>query len=179
MASTAAGVSVTHSSALHDHGRQAPPPTSRYPSPQSRSSSPYTSTVLHHPNAGFPGISYAEEGTYWPSNALHSRPTIPANQHTVRRPETALHLTEMPKFVVPSSRIPRVEATTYSPPNSTTRVSFDDEDTAETKPKRRRANEAQLSLLNETYSRTMFPTTEERAEIARRINMTPRQVQIW
>lgn len=47
------------------------------------------------------------------------------------------------------------------------------------KPKRRRADPSQLRVLNEVYARTAFPSTEERADLGRQLNMTPRQVQIW
>ncbi|KAG8907438.1 hypothetical protein FRB99_004233 [Tulasnella sp. 403] len=47
------------------------------------------------------------------------------------------------------------------------------------KPKRRRADAAQLRVLHEVYARTAFPTTEERVELGKKLNMSPRQVQIW
>ncbi|KAG8925337.1 hypothetical protein FRC00_004084 [Tulasnella sp. 408] len=47
------------------------------------------------------------------------------------------------------------------------------------KPKRRRADAHQLRVLNEVYSRTAFPSTEERIDLGRRLGMSPRQVQIW
>ena len=47
------------------------------------------------------------------------------------------------------------------------------------KPKRRRADAAQLRVLNEVYARTAFPSTEERAQLGQRLGMSPRQVQIW
>jgi homeobox protein YOX1/YHP1 len=47
------------------------------------------------------------------------------------------------------------------------------------KKKRKRADAAQLEVLNETYNRTAFPSTDERAELARKLDMTPRSVQIW
>lgn len=47
------------------------------------------------------------------------------------------------------------------------------------KKKRKRADAAQLKVLNETYARTAFPSTEERAELARKLDMSPRSVQIW
>jgi homeobox protein YOX1/YHP1 len=49
----------------------------------------------------------------------------------------------------------------------------------EPRPKRRRADAAQLKILTETYARTAFPTTEERNELAKILHMSPRQVQIW
>jgi hypothetical protein len=45
--------------------------------------------------------------------------------------------------------------------------------------KRKRANAARLEFLNETYKRTAFPSTDERAELARKLDMTTRAVQIW
>jgi len=47
------------------------------------------------------------------------------------------------------------------------------------KKKRKRADAEQLRVLNEVYARTAFPSTEERAELAVKLNMTPRSVQIW
>ena len=47
------------------------------------------------------------------------------------------------------------------------------------KKKRRRASGRQLETLNSVYARTAFPTTEERHELARQLEMTPRSVQIW
>ena len=45
--------------------------------------------------------------------------------------------------------------------------------------KRKRADAAQLKVLNETYQRTAFPSTEERQDLARKLDMPPRSVQIW
>ncbi|KZV88063.1 hypothetical protein EXIGLDRAFT_723007 [Exidia glandulosa HHB12029] len=56
------------------------------------------------------------------------------------------------------------------------------DDTAATVPpkkKRRRASGRQLETLNTVYARTAFPTTEERHELARQLDMSPRSVQIW
>ena len=47
------------------------------------------------------------------------------------------------------------------------------------KKKRKRADAAQLKVLNETYARTAFPSTEERAELAKKLDMSARSVQIW
>ena len=47
------------------------------------------------------------------------------------------------------------------------------------KKKRKRADADQLRHLNEVYARTAFPSTEERHEMAAKLNMTPRSVQIW
>ncbi|PIL36206.1 transcription factor [Ganoderma sinense ZZ0214-1] len=46
------------------------------------------------------------------------------------------------------------------------------------KKKRKRADAEQLKVLNETYSRTAFPSTEERIELAKKLGMSARSVQI-
>ncbi|KIK09882.1 hypothetical protein K443DRAFT_82097 [Laccaria amethystina LaAM-08-1] len=47
------------------------------------------------------------------------------------------------------------------------------------KKKRKRADAAQLKVLNETYNRTAFPSTEERHALAKALDMSARSVQIW
>lgn len=47
------------------------------------------------------------------------------------------------------------------------------------KPKRKRATPDQLKVLNQTYERTAFPSTEERIQLAKDLGMSPRSVQIW
>lgn len=52
-------------------------------------------------------------------------------------------------------------------------------DYPQVKKKRKRADAQQLKILNEVYARTAFPTTEERLELARKLDMSARSVQIW
>ena len=47
------------------------------------------------------------------------------------------------------------------------------------KRKRERADSAQLKVLDETYSRTIFPSMEERTALANMLDMSPRSIQIW
>lgn len=47
------------------------------------------------------------------------------------------------------------------------------------KKKRKRADAEQLKVLNDTYARTAFPSTEERIELAKKLGMSARSVQIW
>ncbi|TFK54209.1 homeobox-domain-containing protein [Heliocybe sulcata] len=47
------------------------------------------------------------------------------------------------------------------------------------KKKRKRADAAQLKVLNDVYARTAFPSTEERQELAKKLDMSARSVQIW
>ncbi|CAE6390522.1 unnamed protein product [Rhizoctonia solani] len=148
---------------------------SRHPSLQSFG--PYTTTVLQ---SGRNPAANDHSRSRSPSHIPYS--TKQQLHPTLHSTETAARPIEPHQYVVPSSRIPRADLAPHTPSTShynMSRVSQSSEDLSETKPKRRRANAAQLQLLNDTYARTMFPTTEERADIARRINMTPRQVQIW
>ena len=47
------------------------------------------------------------------------------------------------------------------------------------KKKRKRADARQLEALNRMYARTAFPSTEERHQLAKDLDMSPRSVQIW
>ena len=47
------------------------------------------------------------------------------------------------------------------------------------KKKRKRADARQLEALNGVYTRTAFPSTEERQQLARDLDMSARSVQIW
>lgn len=52
-------------------------------------------------------------------------------------------------------------------------------ETAGGKKRRSRATQEQLDILIAVYQRTPFPSTVERTELAQRLGMTPRSVQIW
>ncbi|KAH9995113.1 hypothetical protein BJV77DRAFT_1066471 [Russula vinacea] len=45
--------------------------------------------------------------------------------------------------------------------------------------KRKRTDARQLDELNKVYSRTPYPSTEERQRLARDLDMCPRRVQVW
>ncbi|KIY74379.1 homeobox-domain-containing protein [Cylindrobasidium torrendii FP15055 ss-10] len=64
---------------------------------------------------------------------------------------------------------------TTPPPTSPTGP----EDSPTIKKKRKRADAAQLKILNDVYARTAFPSTEERQQLAKTLDMSPRSVQIW
>lgn len=65
------------------------------------------------------------------------------------------------------------------PPTSQHRPPKSHPQEATVKPKRRRASADQLAILNGVYAQTAFPSTEWRMELATRLGMSPRQVQIW
>ena len=66
---------------------------------------------------------------------------------------------------------PRPPLADYEPPVETTEPQI--------KKKRKRADARQLEVLNGTYTRTAFPSTEERAQLAKDLDMSARSVQIW
>ena len=73
------------------------------------------------------------------------------------------------------SHLPHVPPRTYSsPPFFPTRP-----EELTIKRKRERADSAQLKVLDETYSRTAFPSMEERTALANMLDMSPRSIQIW
>ena len=74
-----------------------------------------------------------------------------------------------------SSHAAHVSPRNYSPPP----VSPTSPEEPTIKKKRKRADAAQLKVLNETYSRTAFPSTEERIALAKMLDMSARSVQIW
>jgi hypothetical protein len=47
------------------------------------------------------------------------------------------------------------------------------------KPKRKRASEYQLAVLRQHYAKDPFPSTHCRQQLALKLGMTPRSVQIW
>jgi homeobox protein YOX1/YHP1 len=83
---------------------------------------------------------------------------------------------------LPYSRAPPV----MSPASYETRPMFNetrDIQVADPEPtikkKRKRANARQLEALNGMYARTAFPSTEERLQLAKDLDMSARIVQIW
>ncbi|WWD20344.1 hypothetical protein CI109_104820 [Kwoniella shandongensis] len=44
---------------------------------------------------------------------------------------------------------------------------------------RKRADDGQLAILNKVFENTWYPSTEERDDLARKLGMTSRSVQIW
>ena len=66
----------------------------------------------------------------------------------------------------------------YSPPPPISPASEADQ-SGTVKKKRKRADANQLRVLNDVYMRTAFPSTEERHQLAKQLDMSPRSVQIW
>ncbi|KAJ3540233.1 hypothetical protein NM688_g6255 [Phlebia brevispora] len=92
--------------------------------------------------------------------------------HIPRRPSVSVDRTVPSRMAshgaVPYARIPPAMAPGY-----------EQEPEVPVKKKRKRADAEQLKVLNETYNRTAFPSTEERIELAKKLGMSARSVQIW
>ena len=65
-------------------------------------------------------------------------------------------------------------ATPYDRPSGTTYGAYDG-----AKPKRKRASPQQLTLLNNIFEMTYFPSSDLRLAIGKELDMAPRSVQIW
>ncbi|KAL5528306.1 hypothetical protein ACEPAF_7442 [Sanghuangporus sanghuang] len=120
-------------------------------------------------------------------------PTIDTRHHAVHAPPHAMHFAS--DIHQPSHRNPhqgdwgvsqRVDTHLVSPYSRTQRESSNPSpqepspvEYPTVKKKRKRADAHQLKVLNEVYARTAFPTTEERLELAQRLDMSARSVQIW
>lgn len=106
-------------------------------------------------------------------------PTVaPANTHYQRSMATSL--VSLDRAIPGSrgtSRLPYARVPTGPPP-----VPYDalPETPGRTvKKKHKRADARQVEVLNKVYARTAFPSAKERKQLAKYLDMSPRQVQIW
>ncbi|KAG1808176.1 uncharacterized protein BJ212DRAFT_662800 [Suillus subaureus] len=134
-----------------------------------------------------PTATYPTEYAPYPNQNSYSYPPVPDPRHQL---PSMYHSQQMSIGMYPSERgVPaHVEAHGPSPyargPITNTALTQEpaqmmDNEQPAIKKKRKRADAAQLKVLNETYARTAFPSTEERAELAKKLDMSARSVQIW
>ncbi|KAK7035457.1 hypothetical protein VNI00_011750 [Paramarasmius palmivorus] len=119
-----------------------------------RSSAPYS-----HPYPSYPTTNTA--------NNAYSFDMTMADSRGQQLPHT---------YTQTSHTSPQVSPPAYTPP-PVSPTTASDEPTI--KKKRKRADAQQLKILNETYARTPFPSTEERLALAKLLDMSARSVQIW
>ena len=132
--------------------------------------------TVFSPVASYPGTSFQYPPQQPSQGMLHeARFSLPIDTTTspstgtVRRGPVSVERTPTSRSsahtVSPYSRHPPALVTPpdYPPP----------------KKKRKRADAEQLRVLQEVYARTAFPSTEERQDLAIRLGMSPRSVQIW
>lgn len=137
-----------------------------------------------------PTATYPTEYAPYPNQNSYSYPPVPDPRHHSSQLPSMHHSQQMSVGMYPSERgMPtQVEAHGPSPyaRGSMTNSALTqepapmmDNEPPAIKKKRKRADAAQLKVLNETYARTAFPSTEERAELAKKLDMSARSVQIW
>ncbi|KAH9058804.1 hypothetical protein EDB87DRAFT_1832438 [Lactarius vividus] len=98
----------------------------------------------------------------------HYHQSIPTGHTSVERTMASSRSVQQ----LPYSRAaPTMSPVDYEPPSDAAEPTI--------KKKRKRADARQLEVLNATYNRTAFPSTEERAALAKQLDMSARSVQIW
>lgn len=154
------------------------PMTSNYQS-GSGSSSGIRSPMASYPTAyAYPPTTQGGTYTYMPAQE-HANIHIPSmnpsthmSSYEVVDPSRGDHHRSSSPYNRSASH---VAAPAYSPPP----VSPTSPEESTIKKKRKRADARQLKVLNETYNRTAFPSTEERLALAKELDMSARSVQIW
>ncbi|KAJ3724830.1 hypothetical protein FB446DRAFT_840622 [Lentinula raphanica] len=110
-------------------------------------------------------------GSHVPLTDAPNQSHLHATNHSMLLPEP--HRSMSPSYAPTGLQIPP----SYTPPPVSPTTGTVNEPTI--KKKRKRADAAQLKVLNETYARTAFPSTEERQALAKLLDMSARSVQIW
>lgn len=107
-----------------------------------------------------------------PMTDAHTQSHIHAASHaSMMLPES--HRPVTPSYAPSGLQIPP----SYTPPPVSPTTGTANEPLI--KKKRKRADASQLRVLNDTYARTAFPSTEERQALAKLLDMSARSVQIW
>jgi homeobox protein YOX1/YHP1 len=146
-----------------------------------------SSSHIRSPTASYP-TAYAAYPATNPANAYsypHIHVSDPRTHPHVPSMNPQSHTSSLNRMI-PSRADPRsaspynrssshVSQPAYTPPP----VTPTSPEEPMIKKKRKRADAAQLKVLNETYNRTAFPSTEERLALAKALDMSPRSIQIW
>ncbi|KAG5366442.1 Homeobox protein [Yarrowia sp. B02] len=143
---------------LHDYSSSAPPPiVAAHPAPVH--SVPTPVPVYHAPH----------------HTHHHIPPPPPPHHHpAMMAPHPSYH------HVPPHAHLAPAPSTHYyAAPAATAYPAVLQAVPQTPKPKRRRATSYQVARLNEVFEQTFFPSSEQRLDLAKELNMTPRVVQIW
>ena len=156
-----------------DHSRDERWPPNHYGSTSAANRVPET---VFSPIASYPTSSFQYPSQHHSQGMLHeARFTLPVD--TTASPSTGT-VRRGPASVERTPTTSR-SAHTVSPYSRHPPASVSLPDHPPPKKKRKRADAEQLRVLNEVYARTAFPSTEERQDLALRLGMSPRSVQIW
>ena len=118
----------------------------------------------------------------YPTTHSPSRGAVPTTANAHYQQSMAMGHPSSDRSFQPSRNTPYARVATAPPPPPPMPMPMPNDMQPEEptiKKKRKRADARQLGELNAMYSRTAFPSTEERVELARRLDMTARSVQIW
>ena len=153
---------------------QIPPPNDM------RSPHPVYSPASNYPQYYSPASSAYPAGHSSSRGAVHTAAAAPTHHLQPMAISHAFYL-DRANLLNPSSRnttqLPNVRVS-----NAPSPVPFDvPPETSEPtiKKKRKRADARQLAALNRMYTRGAFPSTEERQQLARDLDMSARSVQNW
>ena len=166
--------------------RRFPPLTTSSPGGDRWQQSDYGMPKAHgYPNnIRSPTASYPTTYVTYPSSNQTSSYSyhLPINDHSMGVPDHRSLFDDLenqdPRSSFPYSRgsgSSQVSPPSYTPPPASR--SSPEEPTI--KKKRKRADADQLKVLNETYNRTAFPSTEERHAPAKALDTSARSFQIW
>lgn len=114
------------------------------------------------------------------TNSHHNHHHHHNNTRHPQAPHDAHHQYPPPNPAYPFPAPPPQDRDTWpSGPDLASPASDRTPDEPLVKKKRKRADANQLRVLNATYQRTAFPSTQERESLAKELDMSPRSVQIW
>jgi homeobox protein YOX1/YHP1 len=145
-----------------------------------RSSHPVSFPASSYPQYQLPASSAYPAGHSSSRGAVHTAAAAPTHYQQPMATSHAFYL-DRTNPLIPSSRnttqLPNVRVPTAPSP-----VHFDvppvtSEPTI--KKKRKRTDARQLAALNRMYTRDAYPSTEERQQLARDLDMSARSVQNW
>jgi homeobox protein YOX1/YHP1 len=180
--------SVTPTGPSDPHNPCRLPPLTVLTTPDRWQSTPYpmqnatymshTGTSIRSPTATYP-YQYSQTESYsypavqdmrdgHPATAVSHQSQVMHMQHSSLQSRTEGRLSQ-----------PRTQSALSSAPHPSVPSSVVVHEEPVIKKKRKRADANQLKVLNDVYNRTAFPSTEERADLARRLDMSARSVQIW
>lgn len=149
---------------------------------------PPASSDLRPPHSGYfdtssgrtllPPLTTAFPTSDSPFDAVPTNAAYPPYQQSMATSHASLERNPPSSRVVPPlpyARAPPV----MSPVSYETRDIQVESQEPTIKKKRKRADARQLEALNRMYARTAFPSTEERQQLAKDLEMSARSVQIW
>lgn len=148
---------------LYDYTASAPPPMVAAPPP----------APIHTVHTPVPVYHHQTLLHIPPPPPPH--PVAPHHTHHMMAPHPSYHHVPPPH----AHLAPAPTAHYYTAPAATAYPTVAQSVPQTPKPKRRRATSYQVARLNEVFEQTFFPSSEQRLDLAKELNMTPRVVQIW